>query len=699
MSQPPAFDDRYRIISELTSDYAFAFRVEADGRAEADWLNEAFTRVTGFTVENLRSQGWLAMVHPEDRPAARRHARRLLTGAPDVSEHRIVTTTGEVRWLHSSALPVLDRTTGRITRIFGAAQDITERKRADAERAALLARERQARAEAETAQGRFAFLAEASSLLSSSLDFDTTLANLAELAVASLADWCAIYLVEADGVRLKTVAPADPSHRVWARDLPARYPVPSAGVLRVLGTGRSELLMDIDPERIGAFATDPQHQAVLRGLRSSLCVPLVTRGRTLGALVFASAEFTRRYDAADVTLAEDLARRAAQAVDNARLYREAQEADRRKDRFLALLGHELRNPLAAISAAGQVLKRLRGADGPASRPQAIIERQTQNLARLVDDLLDVSRIASGKITLARRAIDVNEVVRRSAEALGGPDGAGVPELVVDLAEQPLLVHGDPVRLEQVVTNLLDNARKYTPARGRVRVSVAAERGEATIHVADTGIGISPEVMTRIFEPFAQGASSLQPGPGGLGLGLTLVRGLVERHGGHVSARSAGPELGSEFIVHLPLAAPGTSAAPVSAPVPLPTTPRRILLVEDNADGREALRSLLELLGHHVEVAEDGHRGVELAFTARPEVGLVDIGLPGIDGYEVARRVRAEPGGRDILLVALTGYGQPEDERRALEAGFDAHLVKPVDPDVLERLLAARSTRGEVETEG
>ena len=297
MSQPPAFDDRYRIISELTSDYAFAFRVEADGRAEADWLNEAFTRVTGFTVENLRSKGWLAMVHPEDRPAARRHARRLLTGAPDVSEHRIVTTTGEVRWLHSSALPVLDRTTGRITRIYGAAQDITERKRADAERAALLARERQARAEAETAQGRFAFLAEASSLLSSSLDYETTLANLAELAVTSLADWCAIYLVEADGVRLKTVAPADPAHREWARYLPARYPVPSAGVLRVLGTGRSELLMEIDPERIGALATDPQHRAVLRGLRSSLCVPLVTRGRTLGALVFASSEPTRHYDA------------------------------------------------------------------------------------------------------------------------------------------------------------------------------------------------------------------------------------------------------------------------------------------------------------------------------------------------------------------------------------------------------------------
>ena len=168
----------------------------------------------------------------------------------------------------------------------------------------------------------------------------------------------------------------------------------------------------------------------------------------------------------------------------------------------------------------------------------------------------MSRIASGKITLARRFVDVNEVVRRSADALGGPDGAGVPELVVDLAEQPLLVDGDPVRLEQVVTNLLDNARKYTPARGRVRVTVAAERGEATIHVVDTGIGISPEVMTRIFEPFAQGASSLQPGPGGLGLGLTLVRGLVERHGGRVSARSAGPELGSEFVVHLPLAAAG-----------------------------------------------------------------------------------------------------------------------------------------------
>jgi PAS domain S-box-containing protein len=697
VSQPPAPDDRYRVISELTSDYAFAFRVEADGSAQADWLNDAFTRVTGFTVDDLRAHGWLAMVHPEDRLAARRHARRLLAGAPDASEHRIVTTTGEVRWLHSSARPVRDPATGRITRIYGAAHDITERKRADAERAALLARERQARSDAETAQRRFAFLAEASSLLSSSLDFDTTLANLAELAVTSLADWCAIYLVEPDGVRLKTVAPADPAHREWARHLPARYPVPSAGVLRVLGTGRSELLMEIDPERISALATDPQHQAVLRALRSSLCVPLVARGRTLGALVFASAESTRRYDAVDVTLAEDLARRAAQAVDNARLYREAQEADRRKDRFLALLGHELRNPLAAISAAGEVLKRLQSADGPGTQPQAIIERQTQNLARLVDELLDVSRIASGKITLARRTVDVNEVVRRSAEALGMPAGAGAPELLVDVGEQPVLVDGDPIRLEQVVTNLLDNARKYTPARGRVRITVAAERGEARIHVADTGIGISPEVISRIFEPFAQGASPLQPGPGGLGLGLTLVRGLVERHGGRVTARSAGPALGSEFVVHLPLAAPGAPAPAAASPAaPPPAAPRRILLVEDNADGREALRSLLELLGHHVQVAEDGHRGVELAFTARPDVGLVDIGLPGIDGYEVARRLRADPSGRDMLLVALTGYGQPEDERRALEAGFDAHLVKPVDPDVLEDLLAGRRSPREAE---
>ena len=368
------------------------------------------------------------------------------------------------------------------------------------------------------------------------------------------------------------------------------------------------------------------------------------------------------------------------------------EADRRKDEFLAMLGHELRNPLAAIRNAIWILEEAGSADFQDVRQREVIERQTHHLVRMVDDLLDVSRVTLGKIGLHVQPVDLQNVAERCLSELGMKRLAESHELSVTVTTEPTLVQGDPVRLEQVVCNLLHNAVKYTPRGGAIDVEVGPVDGHAVVRVRDTGLGISRDMLTRIFEPFTQVESSRKRSEGGLGLGLPLVRSLVELHGGTVEAHSEGRGLGSEFVVRLP-----RLGSEIALPIPAGPdadddtvfeneAPLRILVVEDNHDGRESLRDLLEIWGHEVEVAENGPDGVKQALGSQPDVALIDIGLPGLDGNEVAQRIRAALDGDRMALVAMTGYGQPEDRRRALQAGFDAYLVKPVDPDDLSRTL-------------
>ena len=369
------------------------------------------------------------------------------------------------------------------------------------------------------------------------------------------------------------------------------------------------------------------------------------------------------------------------------------DADRRKDEFLAMLGHELRNPLAAIRNALWVLGEVGSREEPDVRQREVIERQTRHLVRMVDDLLDVSRVTLGKIILKRQSVDLGEVAERCLHDLGLAALAASHGLNVEEDTEPALVSGDPVRLEQVVCNLLQNAIKYTPRRGTIRLCVQRTGEEAVIRVCDTGVGISADMLPRIFEPFTQVESSRTRSEGGLGLGLPLVRSLVELHGGEVEAFSEGPGQGTELVVRLPLRTGDAAQRPVrrptrSAPAAGTTPALRILIVEDNLDGRESLRDLLEIWGHTVELAEDGSQGVAKALKHNPDVALVDIGLPGFDGNEVARRIRASSLADHVELIAMTGYGQPEDRRRALQAGFDSYLVKPVDPAHLGRLLAA-----------
>ncbi len=387
--------------------------------------------------------------------------------------------------------------------------------------------------------------------------------------------------------------------------------------------------------------------------------------------------------------AGDLLRQRALERRHAEERRDQIEADLRqaneaKDEFLAMLGHELRNPIGAIRSAIEALERVGTEGQTAVRLRAIIDRQAAKLGRLVDDLLDVSRVTSGKIALHLEPVDVREVARRALDALRQAGRAERHDVRLD--GERVLVDGDPTRLEQIVSNVLENAVKYTPAGGRIRITVGREDSAAVLRVADTGVGIAPETLPHIFDVFAQGERPLDRTQGGLGLGLTLVRRLTELHGGTVAASSEGRGRGSEFVIRLPVAS-RVAESPRAQGEPRSGRPLRVFVVEDNDDAREALRLLLELWGHRVEEAADGPRGVEAALAGTFDVALIDIGLPGLDGYRVARRLRDAPKGRALFLVALTGYGQPSDRRRALEAGFDAHLVKPVEAEQLADVLA------------
>jgi PAS domain S-box-containing protein len=366
-----------------------------------------------------------------------------------------------------------------------------------------------------------------------------------------------------------------------------------------------------------------------------------------------------------------------------------QEADRRKDEFLAMLAHELRNPLAPIRNAAQVLKLVGPADAHQEWAREVIERQTQHLTRLVDDLLDVSRITQGKIKLAREPLDLATILHRAIEASRPLIEARRHQLAVALPPEPVRLEGDLTRLVQVVGNLLNNAAKYTDEGGQIRIEAMQEGEEAVVRVFDNGMGLPADLLPHVFDLFTQADRSLDRSQGGLGIGLTLVRQLVEMHGGRVEARSEGFGQGSELTVRLPAlastAAPGADTAADASALPIERG-LKILIVEDNVDAAEMMSFMLQLGGHEVRAVYNGPEALEAARAFEPQVVLCDIGLPGMNGYEVAARLREQPAFRQTTLIALTGYGQEEARRRAKEAGFDYHLVKPVEPDALAALL-------------
>jgi PAS domain S-box-containing protein len=361
------------------------------------------------------------------------------------------------------------------------------------------------------------------------------------------------------------------------------------------------------------------------------------------------------------------------------------EADRRKDEFLATLSHELRNPLAPIRNSVFVLGRSAPGSEAASRAQLIIDRQVTHLTRLIDDLLDVTRIARGKIQLKEEQLELGALLHRIIEDHRSSFEALGVQLVTNIDPAPAWIRADSARITQIASNLLTNALKFTRREGRVEVQLRLRGEVAELRVTDTGVGIPREVLEHVFEPFAQAPQTLDRARGGLGLGLAMVKGLVELHGGSVNIRSEGLERGTEVCIGLPLiAAPEQQSTET---VPRSRRTRRILLIEDNLDACETLQLALALEGHQVRVAHDGPNGLRMATEFQPEVVICDIGLPGMDGYAVARAVREQPGLQDALLVALSGYAQPEDLQRAREVGFDRHLAKPTSLETLERLVS------------
>src|SRR5438046_268680 len=376
-------------------------------------------------------------------------------------------------------------------------------------------------------------------------------------------------------------------------------------------------------------------------------------------------------------------------AENARLYEEVKAASAAKDEFLAMLAHELRNPLAPIRNGVALLRRL---GAPEPRLQAVrdmIDRPVTDTARILDDLLDVSRVTRGKIALLPLRLDLRDVVRRAVEANRPLMEQNAHRLHVRLEPEPLWVEGDETRLAQVVANLLTNAAKFTPSGGTVEVSVRAPGDRAEVRVRDTGVGLVPEALDRIFDLFSQEDAPLDRQQGGLGIGLTLVKRLVELHGGTVEARSAGRGCGSEFVVRLPLLPPALplAATPAEGRAASRSSRLRVLIVEDNLETAKSLAALLALDSHEVRIAADGASAICIAQAARPDLALVDIELPEMSGYEVVREMRALPEGQRIAVVAITGYGREEDRERSRAAGFDQHLVKPVDLDALHALLA------------
>jgi signal transduction histidine kinase/ActR/RegA family two-component response regulator len=453
---------------------------------------------------------------------------------------------------------------------------------------------------------------------------------------------------------------------------------------RPLRLSRAEL--EAHPAWQGA-AAGPDRALPLRGW---LAAPLIGRGgKSLGLIQVCDKEGSDFSEIDEAALAQ-LAHVAAVAVENARLYDELREQDRRKDEFIALLAHELRNPLAPIRNAVHVMRLAAGDPAAVAQARAVMERQLGHMVRLIDDLLDVSRISRNKMELRRSRVLLADVIGSAVETARPAVEAAGHQLTVALPPEPVFLDADLTRLAQVFGNLLTNSAKYTEPGGRIWLTAARQGGQVVVAVRDTGIGIPADALPRVFDMFSQVDRSVERATGGLGIGLALVKGLVEMHGGTVTAESEGPGKGSTFTVRLPAPAgpvPGGPAAPGEDAPQARGPKRRILVVDDSRDSAESMAALLRLLGNEVTTAHDGVAAVEAAERFRPEVVLMDVGMPRLNGYEATRRIREQPWGARVTIIALTGWGQEADRQQSQAAGCDGHLVKPVSLADLERILA------------
>jgi PAS domain S-box-containing protein len=624
-------EERFRMIAELANDGIWA--LDAQGRT--GFVNARMAQMLGCTREEVLAKTPLDFMFEQDIASGRAHIARNLAGESDQFDFRFRRADGSELLVLASSSALTDAQ-GRITGAMGLFSDVTERRRA---LQALQASEEQLR------------------LITHALP---------------------VFILHCDAqYRYKFVNAAyaarfglDPAALVGQS-------VPDFLGPAVWASVRDKLERVLQGEFVEYDTLIPYAGIGPRYIRSVNVPERDAHGQVCGFIgVLVDVTEQKRGEAERTQLLE-------QSLRQAEMLR---AADRRKDEFLAMLAHELRNPLAPIANAASLLPRLLRDEPQARQVADIVQRQVRHMGRLVEDLLDVSRITLGKVTLRKEDIDIAQAVRGGVE-LARPlvDERG-HALAVMLPAEPLLVRGDPARLAQVVGNLVHNAAKYTPPGGHIEVSVNRDGGEVQMTVRDDGVGIAPELLPHVFELFTQAEPGLDRAQGGLGIGLALVRTLAEMHGGRARAHSAGTGHGSEFHVRLPLCEEPAAAVPIGAPGAVAAQPRRVLVIDDNADAADSIALLLRAHGCEVEVGYDGTEALALARHQRPEVLLLDIGLPGMDGYGLARALRSDPQMRGATFIALTGYGLSQDRARARAAGFDHHLLKPVDLPALLALL-------------
>ncbi|MBA2732775.1 MAG: PAS domain S-box protein, partial [Acidobacteria bacterium] len=624
-------EEKYRGLLENANDIIYTHDLQGNYLT----INRACEEITGYTrKEILGGLNIAQVVAPEHLELAKEMTRRKLSD-PSQTVYEVDIITKEGRRLTLEISTRIAWRDGQPAAVEGIARDVTERKRA------------------ETA---LKFLSEAGDVIASSLDYETTLASVARMAVPTLADWCTVDVLEDDRtLKRLAVAHVDQGKVEWAYELQKRYPPDMdapRGIPNVLRTGESEIYPEIADEMLVAAAIDADHLKIMRdiGFTSAIIAPLVTQGRTLGAITFITAESRRIYGQDDLALAESLAHRAVIAIENARLYRSAQEANRLKDEFLATVSHELRTPLTAIMGWAYLLRGGQLEEGSAATALETIERNARSQAQIIDDLLDVSRIITGKLRLDIREVEPVSLIESAIEAVRPAAEAKGVRLQKVIDTGVISIAGDPSRLQQIVWNLLTNAIKFTPKGGRVQIRLERVNSHIEIVVADTGSGIKPDFLPHVFERFRQADQATTRQHGGLGLGLAIVRHLIELHGGTVQAGSAGENQGATFTVRLPVApiyqkqSSGERVHPAAREL-LPSfgCPERldglkVLIVDDEADTRELLKVGISQCGAEVTTAASASEALEAIVKDRPEILISDIGMPDEDGYELIKKV-------------------------------------------------------------
>jgi PAS domain S-box-containing protein len=670
--------------------------ISTDLEGRITFLNLVAAEITGWRQQEAKGRPLIDVfniVNEQTHRTVENPALRVLNEGIIVglANHTLlISKDGKERPIDESAAPIRDAT----GTIFGAVlvfRDVTAKRLAESK---LRENERRTR-----------LLADVSAALVGSLHYQSILRKVADLTLPMLGDLCCFdILTDVDRIERVAWKHVDPTKDKLYETV--RLFVPTLDnennpISKSLRSGLPELEPEVSDVWLRRISTTPEHLDFLRGLKihSVLSVPVMIGQQRLGVLTFAYSESGRRHTSDELSLAEEIAYRSALMIENSKLFNQLRDADRKKNEFLAVLAHELRNPLAPITNALELMRTTKGGEEEEVGPlREMMDRQVQQMTHLIDDLLDVARITSGKIVLRKERLDLSEVVKSALETSRPFIDRARHELTVTMPPQVLHVEGDRTRIAQVLSNLLTNSAKYTPDGGRIWLSVNRDDQQAVIRVRDTGIGIPSEMLPLLFEMFTQVDRNLGRSQGGLGIGLALVRRLVEMHDGTVEAHSDGPGKGSEFVVRLPLATDEQNQTECNGEEDAGSiignafSKLRILVVDDNRDTAESLAKLLKHMGNEVCIANDGPSALDAAANFRPNVVLLDIGLPGMSGHDVARRMRQMPEVKDAVLVAQTGWGQDEDKRQSIEAGFTAHLVKPVDAAELRRLLAGLSTK-------